>query len=106
MSTNEIMTLDTVRGVIPFNEALEGWKWVGSTLKEVLEHDHETIKRQNEGFMNMLEDSETVDDRYRDASQHIREIRGYKRELARDVIGAITIVSLALCGVRSINISR
>lgn len=106
MNTNEMMTLDTVRNVIPFNEAVEGWKWVGSTLKEVLNQDHEVIKKQNEGFMNMVEDSETTDDRYVDASQHIREIRDYKRGLAKDVIGAITVISLALCGVRSINIIK
>ena len=106
MSINEKMTLENVRNVMPFEETVEGWKWVGSTLKEVLDQDHETINRQNEGFMNVVENLETVDDRYIDASQHIREIRDYKKELAKDVITAVTIVSLALCGVRTISISR
>ena len=106
MSINETMTLDSVRNVIPFKDALEGWKWVGTTLKEVIEKDHETIHRQNEGFMNLIENPETTDSRYEDASEQIREIREYKKEMTIYVIKALTVVTLALCGVKTINISR
>ena len=106
MSTNEMMTIDTAKKVIPFSETVEGWKWVGSTLKEVLDQDHEVINRQNEGFMNKVEGAESADELYMDASQHIREIREYKRGIAKDVITAGTIIMLALCGVRSIKVIR
>ena len=44
--------------------------------------------------------------RYTDASQHVREIRDYKRGMFREVLGAVTFVSLALCGVRSVNLIK
>ncbi len=106
MSNNEMMTLDTAARVIPFEETVEGWKWVGSTLKEVFNQDHEVVNRQNETYMSLMENPETPDDRYNDASMHASEVLTYKKELRKDVLSVATIVILALCGVRSVNIIK
>lgn len=106
MSTNETMTMDYAGSVTPFKDTIEGWKWAGSTIKEIITQDHLTIGEQNKGFMSLVTDKETPEDRYADASQHIREIRDYKRGVFRDVLGMVTVVSLAMCGVRTVNISR
>lgn len=106
MSVNESITMDYVDNIVSFKDAAEGWKWAASTIKEAITQDRDTINKQNEGFMTMLTNSETPNDRYEDASQHIREIRDYKRGVLREVFGVVTIVSLALCGVHTVNINR
>lgn len=106
MSTNEMMTLDAAARVVPIEEAIEGWKWAGSTLKEIFYQDHEIVNKQNETYMSLMNNPETPDDRYYDASVHASEVLTYKKESRRDVLSVATIVILALCGVRSVNIIR
>ena len=106
MNTNEMMNVGNGQRILPVSDVVEGWKWAGRTVKDVIDQDHVIINRQNEGFMNMLEDPETESERYYDASQHVREIREYKKLIIEKAVGSLVVVTLALCGVRTIKVIR
>ena len=121
MDNTDIQTIGTGPVVLGLEEALDGWKYAVSIFKEGLSSTDraydptcEILKEQNSAFIEMMKDPECPDEKYKDLSQHVRDIREDTQTVTKnrmsDIIQIIgmfaSIAAIALGGAQTIKSGR
>lgn len=102
MENKEMQTIGMGPAVLGFEDVIDGWRYAASIFKEGLnstdkayEPTCEILKEQNSAFIEMMKDPECSDEKYKDLSQHVRDIRGDTQTVTMNRMSdVIQIISL------------